>query len=184
MRQPVLIALGTLTVALAACAPTLGPPPPFPPPPPPPPIEPAGPPGAFRLNELTWSAIPGGSSIEGRLLYRTRTAAYTCSGSGVVLMPESGWTIRRMQTLYGSDAAAAVPSAEARRRTPAPPPPEFNQFVRSTTCDAASRFSFSRLPDGAWFIITVARPVAPAQGEEMAIMRRVVTRGGVTSIDL
>lgn len=184
MRPARFFALATLTLALAACAPMLGPPL-LPPPPPPPPPEPMPPPGAFRLNDFTWSAVPGTNRIEGRLVYRSRTALYTCAGSGVVVMPEAPWTIRRMETLYGSSSAAIVPSAEARRRTPAPPPPEFNQFVKSTSCDASNRFSVGRLPDGAWFIITVARPVAPGQGEEMAIMRRVITRGGgVTGVDL
>mgnify|MGYP001553088483 CR=1 FL=1 len=42
----------------------------------------------------------------------------------------------------------------------------------------ADRFSFANLPDGAWYVVTIAKPAAGAQGESMALMRRVVTRGG------
>ena len=188
MRHLVTAALAALTLAAGACAPYPAPPPPLPPelppPPPPPPPERPTPPGAFRANDYTWSAVPGTNRIDGRVLFRSRGVAYTCSGSSVVVMPEGEWTIRRMMTLYGSANSAAIPSAEARRRTPAPPPPEFNAFVKTASCDAANRFSVTRLPDGAWFVITVARPVQGQQGDEMALMRRVVTRGGqVTAVD-
>jgi len=49
--------------------------------------------------------------------------------------------------------------------------------VRRATCDGGDSFSFSGLPDGAWFVITVAKPVGPGS-ESMAIMRRVETKGG------
>jgi len=37
---------------------------------------------------------------------------------------------------------------------------------------------FSGLANGAWFVITVAKPVAPGKGPDIAIMRRVEIRGG------
>ncbi|MDP3299269.1 MAG: hypothetical protein Q8M38_04105, partial [Phenylobacterium sp.] len=102
----------------------------------------------------------------------------------VVLTPETPWTRRRMSILYSSPEAAALPADEVRARTPSAPNDDYSSFVRRSTCDAADRFSFSNLPDGAWFVITVARPSAGA-GESVAIMRRVVTRGGrISPIDL
>ena len=51
--------------------------------------------------------------------------------------------------------------------------------VRRTACDAAGHFSFSGLPDGTWYAITLAKPVSGG-GEDMAIMHRVTTRAGKT----
>jgi hypothetical protein len=76
---------------------------------------------------------------------------------------------------------AALPADEVRARTPSAPNDDYSAFVRRTVCDAGNRFAFSGLPDGSWFVITVAKPVA-GSGETMAIMRRVTTRGGRTTI--
>lgn len=166
------------TLALAtACAPTMGPPPPPPG---------TGTPSAtvFRQEDFSWSAVPGRNTIDGRLTYRQGTTRYTCSGAGVVLTPETPWTRRRMTILYSSPEAAALPADEVRARTPSAPNDDYSSFVRRTTCDAADRFTFANLPDGAWFVITVTRPSA-GPGPSMAIMRRVVTRGGrISPIDL
>lgn len=175
-----------LFLALAACAPQMGPPGPFmPEPPPPPPVEPASAPGVFRAGEFAWSAIPGTNRIEGRLVYRMGPTSYTCSGdrAGVVLMPETPWSRDRMMTLYRSSLGAIYPAEEVRERTP-PAPQGLGPFIRSAPCDSQNRFVFSGLPDGSWFIISVARPSA-GPGQEMAIMRRVTTRGGrATVVDL
>ncbi|WP_374575891.1 hypothetical protein [Phenylobacterium sp.] len=154
-------------------------------PPPPPPFREA-PPSAtvFRAGDFSWSAVPGSARIEGRLTYRAGPVRYTCQGMTVVLTPETLWTRRRMTILYNSPERAALPANEVRARTPSAPNDDYSAFVRRTTCDAADHFSFSGLPDGAWFVITVAKPVA-AQGETMAIMRRVTTHAGrVTPGDL
>jgi len=169
----------TAVLALAtACAPTLGPPPP------PPPGD--GPPSSaqFRQGDFSWSAVPGYNRIEGRLAFRRGQIRYSCQGATVVLTPETLWTRRRMTILYKSPDRAALPAGEVRARTPSAPNEDYSAFVRRTTCDAADRFNFAGLPDGAWFVITVAKPVA-ASGDSVAIMRRVTTRGGrATSVEL
>lgn len=99
----------------------------------------------------------------------------------VVLTPETLWVRRRMTILYNSPERAALPADEVRARTPSAPNDDYSAFVRRTTCDANNRFNFSGLPDGAWFVITVARPVG-GQGQTMAIMRRVTTRGGRATV--
>jgi len=168
-------ALALAAATLAACA--GGPGAPLPTRTPPGPVE-------FRPSDFAWSQAPGRNRIDGRLVYRQGPARFTCSGSGVVLTPETPWTRRRMSILYASAQAAALPADEVRARTPSAPNADYSGFVRTTTCDADSRFAFSGLPDGAWFVIAMARPTS-GQGPSMAIMRRVVTRGGrAVALDL
>lgn len=172
MSRALLISALASAAALAACAPTLGPAPP----------PPGGyaPPsnGEFRLEDFSWSAVPGRGSLSGRLTYKQGQTRFSCAKASVILTPETPWTRRRMQVLYLSTDRAALPADEVRARTPqAPTGGDYSAFVRRTTCDGAEHFAFSGLPDGAWFAITTARPAGGA-GPTIALMRRVVIRGG------
>jgi hypothetical protein len=140
-------------------------------------------PGPFEPADFAWSTRRGGSSIEGVLTYRGGGGRYTCDGGDVILTPETAWSRRRMIILYGSASAAAVPVSIVRARTPGAPAGDIALFARKTTCDASNHFSFGGLPDGSWFVITVAKP-ADGAGETVAITRRVETRGGVRSVTL
>jgi hypothetical protein len=140
--------------------------------------EPTPAPAAFSVAEFAWSKTPGYGRINGKLTYKAGGAAYTCSGAPVVLTPETRWVRARIMVLYRSDNSAVLPADEVRRRTPSERSEDYSSFVRRATCDAAGRFAFTGLPDGSWFVITVARPPAGVAGQETAIMRRVTLRGG------
>jgi hypothetical protein len=161
------LALAAALLLLAACETTGGPP--APPDTPPPSAT------VFRPGDFSWSAVPGRGRIEGRLTFRQGQQRYTCTGAAVILTPETPWTRRRMTVLYKSASAAALPVAEVRARTPSEPDQDYSAFVRRATCDAADAFSFSGLPEGAWYAITIAKPVGG--GPSLAIMRRIETRG-------
>ncbi|RAK51497.1 hypothetical protein DJ018_16325 [Phenylobacterium deserti] len=89
-----------------------------------------------------------------------------------------------MIMLYQSPERAAQPVEAVRARTPAGPSDDYSAFVRRATCDSTDRFSFTGVPDGAWYVITTARPVAHS-GQTMALMRRVVVRNGrVANVEL
>lgn len=134
---------------------------------------------AFKATDFAWSQAPGKGGIDGQLTYNPAGQAFTCASSAVVLTPETPWVKRRMMILYNSEQSAALPAAEVRGRTPPERSQDYSAFVRRTTCDAQNHFAFSGLPDGAWFVITVAKPVAPgATGRDVAIMRRVTLRNG------
>ncbi len=166
-------ALG-LAVLVSACTPSLGPPAPnFPPPPAPGSAN-------FSAGAFAWSQRPGANVIAGRVTYRQGATRYTCAGSSVVLTPETPWSTRRMAALYGSAQAAALPADEVRARTPSAPAGDAGPYVKRSTCDDADQFAFGGLPDGAWYAITVARP-ATGQGQSVALMKRVVVRGGRTT---
>lgn len=175
MKRALFIALAG--ASLAACATTEGPSGAIPPPPAPPPNEQPPSANVFRQQDFAWSTVPGRASIQGALGYRAGQVRYGCQGGDVVLTPETPWSRRRMTILYGSPVSAAVPVATVRARTPSAPSGDYAAFVRHASCDAANKFTFNGLPDGAWFVITVAKPVGGA-GEPVAVMRRVETRGG------
>ena len=137
----------------------------------------------FQAEDFAWSTVAGGGSIVGTLGYHSATSRYTCQGGDVILTPETPWTRRRMLILYGSPIAAAVPLDIVRARTPSAPSGDYARFAKRTTCDGDNRFSFAGLPDGGWFVITLAKPVDVA-GEPIAVMRRVETRGGQRAVTL
>ncbi|HEX5378148.1 MAG TPA: hypothetical protein VFW47_06215 [Phenylobacterium sp.] len=165
-----LAVLGVLLLS-SACATTQGPPPPA--------VARATPPTAeFRPSDFAWSTVAGGGRIQGQLSYRPGGKRYSCADSGVLLTPETPWTRRRMEILYTSAEHAALPAGEVRGRTPPGRSGDYSAFVKRATCDSTGRFSFEGLADGAWFVITVAKPATSGAGPDMAIMRRVVVRGG------
>ncbi len=172
-----LLAAATLLMLAAGCAPSLGPPAPGR-------ISPVAD-GAFSAADFAWSQAPGRNTITGRLAYHQGPMRFTCAGASVILTPETPWSRRRMAILYGSADRAAQPTDAVRARTPQAPPGDSSAFIKRTTCDPADRFSFSGLPNGAWFVITIARPADGGKAASVALMRRVVTRGGrATTLEL
>ena len=177
-----LLAMASLSAALAACE-TMRPagPPQPPPPPPPPPSSPSD----FRPGDVAWSARPGAGGIDGVLAYKTqRGVRYACAGGNVGLTPETPWTRRRMQALYGNSSDAILPASLVRGRGAGVASGDYTAYIRTTTCDAQNRFSFRGLPDGGWFVVLQARPAKAGAAEPVAIMRHVQIRGGVVAIAL
>lgn len=143
-------------------------------------LPPASP---FNPQDFAWSTGRGPDSVTGILAYRRNGAPYNCTGEDVLLIPETAWSRRRMIILYGSANMAAIPVSIVRARTPSAPPGDYARFVRRTRCDPQGRFDFQDLPDGAWYVVTVARPSDPA-GEPMALTRRVELHGTARTITL
>lgn len=132
----------------------------------------------FRTSDFAWSTAPGKARIQGQLDYKAGGVAYGCAEAGVLLTPQTPWTYSRMKVLYLSADRAILPAKDVRGRTPPGRSGDYSAFVRRAACDSAGRFAFGNLPDGNWFVITVAKPVAPGTGQEVAIMRRVATKSG------
>jgi hypothetical protein len=143
-----------------------------------------GPPAAtaaFKTADFAWSTVAGRGRIDGQLTYGQKGATFTCAGSDVVLTPETPWVRTRMTILYMSADKAALPAVQVRQRTPPERSQDYSNFVKRTKCDAANKFSFQGLADGAWFVITVAKPVVAGSTLDMAIMRRVTIKNGGTA---
>jgi len=173
MKRTLIILIAA--AGLVGCA-TSGPP--GPPPPPGPAYTPPSAPGAFRDSDFAWSTRSGADSIDGVMDYKP--GRYTCKGTSVILAPETPWSRARMRVLYLSTTAAAMPKADVEARTPPQNAADYARYARRSVCDGANHFSFADLPDGPWFVITVATPVSG--GEQIAVMRRVVTHGGQTRV--
>jgi hypothetical protein len=155
----------------------MGPPMPRPayaPPPPPPPSS-----GGFHDSDFSWSTGSGSGQIVGALSYKGAASRYTCQE--VVLTPETPWSRARMRMLYLSTTASAVPVEDVRARTPAETN-DYAKYARRAACNAAGHFSFTGLPDGGWYVITVAAPVGG--GDRIAVMRRVETNGDTVRVVL
>lgn len=164
-----ILAAIALVGLVSACAPTLGPPPP-------PRFSPPPNPEAFSTNDFAWSQPPGKGVLTGRVTYVQGATRYSCAGASVILTPETPWSRRRMQVLYKSDLRSALPTDEVRARAPQAPAGDADPYIRRAVCDAADHFSFTGLADGAWYVITIAKP-AGGSGASVALMRRVVTKG-------
>jgi hypothetical protein len=172
------LAAAALLSALSACAPSLGPPPPGRM------VGPSAGDFSFRAGDFAWSQAPGRNTLAGSLGH-AGPVRYTCAGATVVLTPETPWATRRMEVLYRSGQRAALPADDVRSRQNQAPPGDSNPYVKRAACDAADHFNFTNLPDGAWYVVTIAKPATGATGPTLAMMRRVVTRGGkITTFEL
>lgn len=129
----------------------------------------------FDRRDFAWSEARGRGRIDGQLTMRRGATTYSCEVANVVAIPETPWVRERMQRLYRSADRAVIPAEEVRQRMPAESP-NYDAFVRRANCDAQGRFTFTGLPDGAWYLITSVAPT-PA-GAPLAVMRRVQIRGG------
>ena len=72
-----------------------------------------------------------------------------------------------MQALYLSATEAAVPADDVRARTPKDPTDQaqaasYARYARHAQCNATNHFSFAGLPNGAWYVITLAKPTGAA----------------------
>jgi hypothetical protein len=137
----------------------------------------------FREGDFSWSRAPGAGAIDGLLTFRDGSTRYSCRGRDVILIPETPWVRRRMYILYGSIDSAVVPADIVRARTPQASSGDYASYARKTTCDGVNKFAFQGLADGAWYVITLARPDDGSAGA-MALMRRVEVRGAVKQITL
>ena len=137
---------------------------------------------AFRDADFAWSTASGADAIDGVVAYSRGGARYTCDGTDVVLVPDTPWVRARMRVLYLSTTSAAMAADDVRERTPAEHSADYARYARRAPCDASNHFAFSGLPDGSWFAITVATPVAG--GQKIAVMRRVATHGGTQRLTM
>ena len=168
-----LLLLAVVAAALSACA--------IPRPyQPPPPISSSA---TVRAEDFAWSTLEGANTLTGSVSHRAGKSSWTCAGGSVGLTPETEYSSRRVQALYGSTRRAVLPVQVVRSRSVEQAAEDYSRYVRTARCDAEGRFTFTGLPDGGWFIIAQAKPAAGVAPEDaLAIMQHVETRGGRTVV--
>lgn len=135
--------------------------------------------GTFDPKEVKWSEKAGRNAVSGFAVLRTAGGeGRTCAGLKVYLIPDSEYAREHMLTLFGEldHAMRAVDGAP----TLEPANDEYLATVRTTRCDGQGYFSFERVPDGKWYVVTlvvwVVSPPFPVQGSYM--MKQVELRRG------
>ncbi len=94
---------------------------------------------AFNPGDFAWSMNQGTASIEGKALLKGRDGRVrTCAGQLVALTADNAYTRE------ASDAAKTQRYSRIERD------PRYNQYRRTTTCDAQGNFTFRHLPHGNW----------------------------------
>jgi hypothetical protein len=94
---------------------------------------------AFNPGDFAWSMNQGTASIEGRAMLKGRDGRMrTCAGQLVALTADNAYTRE------ASDAAKTQRYSRIERD------PRYNQYRRTTTCDAQGNFTFRHLPHGNW----------------------------------
>lgn len=99
----------------------------------------------FDYSEHEPYAKPGENSIRGQaFLSQQGGGVVTCAGSRVLLLPATSYFREMIRHLVAGSE-------------PEPPEttyPSLKDMIRKTQCDAQGNFSFSNIPDGAWFVLT------------------------------
>jgi hypothetical protein len=145
-----------------------------------PPSARGGGPESVQESDFAWSQGQGGGFVDGQMAYHPGGQRYSCQD--VVLAPETPWSRARMRILYLSTSQAVMPVEDVKSRTPPEHGSEYARYARHATCDAGGHFSFSSIPSGSWYVITVAAPVGG--GVRMAVMKRVEINGDEVKVVL
>jgi len=142
---------------------------------------------AFDAAAFAWSTKPGGNTVTGDALLRTRGGdVKTCAGLNVTLLPATPYTAEYIWRRFGSEDGGYSGNVDVGPITLAP---DLDRFRRSGVCDAQGVFTFANLPDGAYYVIATVTWEVPEmagyysymslQGGDIA--KRVEVKGGETA---
>lgn len=136
----------------------------------------------FDETEVTAAMQPGANTVTGNAFLRQRGGAVvTCAGASVTLFPATRYSVERVKHMYGNSRDGVRTVAEYRRDRLQfnPDPPGYQSAARETRCDAQGRFTFDRVADGDWFVVTtVVWSTGPYNTEGGTLMQRFSLAGG------
>lgn len=125
----------------------------------------------FDYSEHEAYAKPGENGISGQAFLRHEgDSVVTCAGSRVLLLPATDY----FREMIGHIVAGSEP------KPPEKTYPSLKGMIRRTQCDAQGNFSFSEIPDGAWFVLTQVT----ARHGGVLITEMTLSNGGTTQIVL
>lgn len=128
-------------------------------------------------SEVDWARKSGANSVSGIALIEARGTRHTCAGTSAHIIPDSAYARARMTAIFGNTTRgmrAASLGAEKFERDD----PLYVSTLRTTRCDPSGGFSFSRVPDGIWYVTSSVKWQGSSQVEGGSMMRRVELRGG------
>lgn len=124
---------------------------------------------------------PGTNSVTGSAFLRQRGGGVvTCAGAGVMLFPATRYAVERVKYLYGNSRDGVRSVSQHRELIQfEPDAPGYKTAVIETRCDAQGKFSFDRVADGDWFVVTqVTWSTGPYNTEGGTLMQRFSLNGG------
>lgn len=127
--------------------------------------------------EVDWARKAGANSVSGIALIKTGGTTHTCAGQSANLIPDTAYARARMSAIFGNATKgmrAASLGAEKFDRDD----PLYVSTLRTTRCDSSGSFSFSRVPDGVWYVTSSVKWEGTSQTEGGSMMQRVELRGG------
>ena len=128
-------------------------------------------------SEVEWSRKSGSNSVYGVALIKSGARNHTCAGQSAILIPDSAYARARMTAIFGNTTrgmrAASLGPEKFDRNDPL-----YISTLRTTRCDGSGSFSFSRVPDGVWYVTTSVKWQGASQIEGGSMMQRVDLRGG------
>jgi hypothetical protein len=128
-------------------------------------------------SELEWSRKSGANSVSGIALIKAGGATHTCAGQSANLIPDSDYARARMTAIFGN-ASRGMRAASLGPQKFERDDPLYVSTLRRTRCDPSGSFSFSRVPDGVWYVTTSVKWQGASQIEGGSMMERVDLRGG------
>ena len=100
----------------------------------------------FQYSEHERYAKRGANGINGKAVLTEKGGGVaTCAGSRVLLMPATSYF---REIFWHMIVAGSEPTPPRETH------PDLKNMIRRTQCDGQGRFSFSEIPDGAWFLLT------------------------------
>jgi hypothetical protein len=100
----------------------------------------------FDYSEHEPYAKAGRNVLSGRAFLRQQgDSVVTCAGNRVLLVPATAYFREAFWHLIVSRREAQPPETVY---------PSLKSMIRRAECDAEGKFSFSEVPDGAWFVLT------------------------------
>jgi hypothetical protein len=133
---------------------------------------------SFDPQEVSWFEQKGTNSIQGSALIRQGGGGViTCAGNEVHLVPVSRYATERMLAIYGSTKRgySRVGNAVIKGE------PDYFYITTSQTkrCDAQGYFSFTDLPDGSFYMVTlITWRVSEYRSAGGALMERITLENG------
>ncbi|MEQ1754569.1 MAG: hypothetical protein ABL973_10600 [Micropepsaceae bacterium] len=140
----------------------------------------------FNPANIAWSKQAGPNAIAGIAQLETGDGKLkTCASLPVHLAPDSTYTRKRVELLYGDTQSGFVDAQDAHRVRAKPGATitkAYERSLKASVCDRQGRFAFKNLPSGTYYVMApvVWRNKAGEVKEGGFFMQRITIGGGET----